>query len=81
MAVLLGGAPSTTFAPIAVASALKPVPVGNLTPGTTYSFQVRAFGRLGFTDLSQPVQRMCIWSDYERRGRPSRRFSAMCEIN
>jgi hypothetical protein len=36
------------------------VPVENLTPGTTYMFQVRAYGKLGYTDWSQPVQRMVI---------------------
>ena len=43
-----------------IAGVRKPVPVENLTPGTTYMFQVRAFGNSGFTDWSQPVQRMCI---------------------
>ena len=32
----------------------------NLAPGTIYTFQVRAFGTLGYTDWSNPVQRMCI---------------------
>jgi hypothetical protein len=54
------GAAPTTFASISVASASKAVPVDNLTPGTTYVFQVRAFGKLGYTDWSQPVQRMVI---------------------
>jgi hypothetical protein len=54
------GAAPTTFATISVASAKKAVPVDNLTPGTTYVFQVRAFGKLGYTDWSQPVQRMVI---------------------
>lgn len=35
-------------------------PVNNLTPGTTYTFQVRALGRLGYTDWSDSVNRMCI---------------------
>lgn len=34
--------------------------VGDLTPGTTYVFQVRAFGPLGFSDWSDAVSRMCI---------------------
>ena len=34
--------------------------VDNLTPGTIYAFQVRAFGDLGFTDWSSSVTRMCI---------------------
>jgi hypothetical protein len=55
-----GGAAPTTFASITLASAQKTVPVDNLTPGTTYAFQVRAFGKLGYTDWSQPVQRMVI---------------------
>jgi hypothetical protein len=45
---------------ITVATARKPVPVENLTPGTTYMFHVRAFGKPGFTDWSQTVQRMVI---------------------
>ena len=55
-----GGAAPTTFASITIASAQKAVPVDNLTPGTAYMFQVRAFGKLGYTDWSQPVQRMVI---------------------
>jgi hypothetical protein len=34
--------------------------VNSLTPGTIYSFQVRALGRLGHTDWSDSVSRMCI---------------------
>lgn len=30
----------------------------NLTPGTTYAFQVRALGPLGYTDYSDSVTRM-----------------------
>jgi hypothetical protein len=36
------------------------VPVDNLTPGIIYVFQVRGFGRLGYTDWSDSVSRMCI---------------------
>jgi hypothetical protein len=54
-----GGA-SPVWTKITVATARKPVPVENLTPGTTYMFQVRAFGNPGFTEWSQPIQRMCI---------------------
>jgi hypothetical protein len=35
-------------------------PVTGLTPGTTYGFQVRAFGRLGYTDWSDSANRMSI---------------------
>ena len=36
------------------------IPVTGLTPGVTYAFQVRAFGRLGHTDWSHSLTRMCI---------------------
>jgi hypothetical protein len=35
----------------------KVVIIGNLTPGTLYTFQVRRSGRLGYTDRSDPVNR------------------------
>jgi len=39
----------------------KPSPaVNNLTPGVTYTFQVRAFGKLDYSEWSALVQRMCI---------------------
>jgi len=34
--------------------------VDGLTPGATYAFQVRARGRLGFTDWSDSVTRMSM---------------------
>ena len=34
-------------------------PINGLTPGTTYTFQVRALGRLGFTDWSDSVNCIC----------------------
>ncbi len=37
----------------------KRTPITSLTPGTTYIFQVRALGRLGYSDWSNPVIRMC----------------------
>jgi hypothetical protein len=36
----------------------KAVIVTNLTPGTTYTIQARALGRLGYTDWSDPANRM-----------------------
>jgi len=34
--------------------------INNLTPGTTYAFQVRAVGgSTGYTDWSDPVAHMC----------------------
>jgi len=45
---------------VTVATA-KPAPIiNNLIPGTIYSFQVRAFGKLGHSDWSFPVSRMVI---------------------
>jgi len=46
--------PTATFT-----SAKKAAAVNNLTPGTTYAFQVRALGRLGYTDWSDSATRMC----------------------
>ena len=45
---------------ITVATVRASVQIGGLTPGSTYMFQVRAFGHLGFTDFSDPVSRMVI---------------------
>ena len=45
---------------ITVASTKPPTAISNLTPGTNYQFQVRAFGKLGFSDWSATVERMCI---------------------
>jgi Fibronectin type III domain len=36
----------------------KPATIPNLTPGTTYQFQVRAYGTLGWGEWSDPVTRM-----------------------
>jgi Fibronectin type III domain len=45
---------------VVVPNAKPAVPVNNLTPGTTYTFQVRAFGKQGFTEWSSSVERMAI---------------------
>ena len=37
-----------------------PTVLNNLTPGGTYTFQVRAYGKLGYSDWSSTVDRMCI---------------------
>jgi hypothetical protein len=49
-----------TWTTIAVAKAKAPVQINYLTPGTSYTFQVRAFGNPGFSDWSDPATRMCI---------------------
>jgi hypothetical protein len=37
-----------------------PIIINDLTSGVKYTFRVRAFGKLGFSDWSNPVDRMCI---------------------
>ena len=54
------GSVPPTWVTEAVASARKPAVLNNLTPGVTYTIQVRAFGMLGYTDWSDPVSRMVI---------------------
>ena len=45
---------------IMVPDTKQPVTFDHLTPGTIYAFRVRAYGKLGLTDYSDTVQRMCI---------------------
>ena len=37
----------------------KTTTISNLTPGTTYQFQVRGLGKLGYSDWSDPVNFIC----------------------
>jgi hypothetical protein len=37
----------------------KKTTISNLTPGANYAFQVRALGRLGYTDWSDPITFIC----------------------
>jgi hypothetical protein len=37
----------------------KPAPIPNLTPGTAYQFQARAYGALGWSVWSDPITRVC----------------------
>src|SRR5205823_6650143 len=39
---------------------IRSITVTGLTPGTTYAFQMRALGRLGYTDWSDSVTRMSM---------------------
>jgi hypothetical protein len=50
-----GATPSWTYKTI---TSRKAFIVDSLTPGTVYTFQVRALGRLGYTEWSDPVNRM-----------------------
>ena len=54
-----GGGTPTTWTTETFASAKIAVPIAGLSPGTNYVFQVRAFGKLGFTDWSDSVARIC----------------------
>ncbi len=50
----------TSWTTILVPTTKPPAVVNNLTPGTSYTFQVRAFGKLGCSDWSASVERMVI---------------------
>jgi hypothetical protein len=52
-----GGTPGT-WTSEAVATIKTAAAINGLTPGTTYAFQVRALGRLGFTDWSNSFNKM-----------------------
>jgi hypothetical protein len=54
-----GGAPGQ-WTTITVPSAKQATAIDGLSAGTTYTFQVRAYGKLGYTDWSDTVMRMCI---------------------
>ena len=47
------------WASLPVTTVLSPTPCNGLTPGTNYAFKVRALGRLGFSDWSDTVVKMC----------------------
>jgi len=54
-----GGGTPATWTTDTFASAKIAVPIRGLTPGTNYAFQVRAFGKAGYTDWSNSVTRFC----------------------
>ena len=58
-ASVINGLPGT-WTTETLAIARKPLTVTGLTPGTTYAFQVRAFGKAGWTDWSASSARMAI---------------------
>jgi len=43
-----------------VSSTKPPAALNNLTPGTTYAVQVRAYGKLGYSNWSASAERMAI---------------------
>ena len=58
-AALTNGTPGSWITQT-VTQARKAVTFNGLTPGTTYSFQVRALGKAGYTDWSDSANRMSI---------------------
>jgi hypothetical protein len=56
--VSVNGASPTSWASTGFTNTRSPIAVNNLTPGTTYAFQVRALGPLGYTEYSDSVSRM-----------------------
>jgi hypothetical protein len=58
-APVINGLPGT-WTTETLAIARKPLTVAGLTPGTAYAFQVRAFGKAGWTDWSASSTRMAI---------------------
>jgi hypothetical protein len=59
-AVGAAGATPTTWMTQTVSTIKTAAPINGLTPGTTYAIQVRAYGKLGFTEWSDSSNRMCI---------------------
>jgi hypothetical protein len=57
-AVLTNGLPGT-WTTVVVTNIRTPLALSNLTPGSTYAFQVRALGKDGYTDWSDSVTFMC----------------------
>jgi len=55
----LGNGLADPWAVQATTTVRSATPINGLTPGATYSFQVRALGRAGFTDWSDPVSCIC----------------------
>ena len=53
------GAPPATWTTVTFTTARKAPPITGLTPGTSYTFEVRALGTLGYTDWSNPVTCIC----------------------
>jgi hypothetical protein len=57
---LANGVPAANWTTVTVTVAKTPIPINGLTPGTIYAFQVRALGKLGYTDWSDSATRMVI---------------------
>ena len=53
-----GGAAPTSWTTIQAASARPGTRFTGLKPGTVYVFQTRAFGKMGWSEWSDPVTKM-----------------------
>ena len=54
------GLPTTEWnVKVAASSTEIPVSIQNLKPGTLYAFQLRTFGKIGESDWSDPVTKIC----------------------
>jgi hypothetical protein len=56
--LVVSGAVPTTWTTLILPSPKK-IQISNLTPGATYAFQIRALGKLGYTDWSDSVTFIC----------------------
>jgi hypothetical protein len=54
------GATPATWNIVTVPNSRTPAVINNLTPGTTYAIQVRAYGKLGYSEWSNSAVRMAI---------------------
>jgi Fibronectin type III domain len=54
------GATPTAWVTQTIPNAKTAVPINGLMPGITYAIQVRAYGKLGYTEWSDSATRMCI---------------------
>jgi hypothetical protein len=55
-----GGATPTLWTIVTVPNSRNPALINGLTPGTTYAIQVRAYGKLGYSEWSDSAVRMAI---------------------
>ena len=58
-AAITSNTPPTVWTTEPMPNAKGPFAINGLTPGTTYAFQARARGKLGYTDWSDSVTFMC----------------------
>lgn len=56
--VVTPGTVPTTWTSLTLTSSKKAT-ISNLTPGATYAFQIRALGKLGYTNWSDPMTFIC----------------------